>query len=95
MLIAEINFASPFIEANKSSEMSFHLEHYMTMALNWFRVETYPIFLANSTSILKVARPRQSQGSHFKVPVGEHVSQTELVVVFFCKMRNGTKKTKG
>ena len=54
------------------------------MALNW---QTYPIFLAHSTSIFQVTRPRQSQGSHFEISVSEHVGQAELVVVFLCKIK--------
>lgn len=92
MLIVNINFPS-FIDVHKFIEMCLRLQYYMTIALNCF-CKTYPIFFTNSTGIFQITRPRQSQGAHFKISVGEHVSQAELVVIFFCNRKKKEREVR-
>lgn len=45
---------------------------------------TYSVLFAHTASVLQITRPRQAKSSHLEVSVGEHVRQTERIVVFLC-----------
>ena len=45
---------------------------------------SHPVFLTDTASILQVSGPGQAKGSSLEVSVGEHVGETEVVVVFLC-----------
>lgn len=49
---------------------------------------TYAVLFAHSAGVLQVARPRQTERSTFEVAIGEHVGQTEGIVVLLCVERN-------
>lgn len=49
---------------------------------------TYSVLLTYTAGILEIACPCQTQGSHFEIPICEHISQTECVVVFLCNKAN-------
>ena len=42
------------------------------------------MFLTDTASILQISRPGQAEGSSLEVSVGEHVGETEVVVVLLC-----------
>lgn len=46
------------------------------------------VLLANSTRILQIASPSETQGAHLKVTIGKHVGQTEGIVIFLCNKIN-------
>ena len=46
---------------------------------------THPVFLTDTASILQVSSPGEAEGSSLEVSVGEHVGETEVVVIFLCK----------
>ena len=43
---------------------------------------SHPVFLTDTASILQVSSPGQAEGSSLEVSVGEHVGETEVVVIF-------------
>lgn len=49
--------------------------------------QTHPVLLANSAGVFQVACPSEAQRAHLEVPIREHVSQAERVVILFCKGR--------
>lgn len=49
--------------------------------------QTHPVLLANSAGVFQVACPSEAQRAHLEVPIREHVSQAERVVILFCKTR--------
>ena len=46
------------------------------------RYSAYPVLLADSAGVLEVASPGEAEGAALEVSVGEHVGETEVVVIF-------------
>jgi len=53
-----------------------------------FFVHAYPVLLTHAAGILEIACPCQTQSTHLEIPIREHVSQTECVIILLYNKAN-------